>query len=72
MTDSVTVLPTSPLPKCSVTQKPDLDQMSETRKEHNKRGFLERPSTILGGSTGHFTITLTTHTHTQSVGPAGL
>ena len=29
-------------------------------------GFLERPSTAQGGSTGCFTITLNTHTHTHT------
>ena len=33
---------------------------------NNNRGFLECPSTTLGGSTGRFTITPTTHTHART------
>ena len=40
-----------------------LTNSKSNNNNDNNRGFLERPFTTQGGSTGRLTITLTTHTH---------
>ena len=38
----------------------------ENNNNNNKEEFVQHLSTAQGGSTGHFTVTLTTHIHTQT------